>query len=150
MLGGNATLVDFSAQALQVAQRNAIKQGLADRVSFIQDDVLNFVAQTKYDLVHSAGLIEHSPMPLMGKFVRKHVECASAHGYVILMAPAPVWWYRAMRKLLEGIHRWPKDFETPLNKERLESITEKNGVNVLKSLQSGGLARASAIVGVPK
>lgn len=149
-IGGTATLVDYSAQALRVAKQNALREGLVDRISFVQDDVFNFIPQESHDLVHSGGLIEHFPMPLIGELVRRHVKCANAHGYVILMVPAPIWWYKAMRRFLEFVHWWPRDFEVPLNKEKLGSIAEKNGLEVLKSIQSSGLARASAIVGVPR
>jgi len=148
--GGSATLVDYSAQALNVAKRNALREGFSERISFIQDDAFNFFPRRGYDLVHSGGLIEHFPMPLMEQLVRKHANCANAHGYVVLMVPAPIWWYKAMRSFLEVVHWWPKDFEMPLNKEKLKSIAERSGIKVLKSLQSSGLARASAIVGVPK
>lgn len=147
--GGTATLVDYSAQALRIAKQNAFMEGLADRVSFTQDDVFNFIPQKSYDLVHSAGLIEHFPMPFLEKLVRKHVECVNAQGYIIIMVPAPIWWYKAMRRFLEIVQWWPKDFEVPLNKEKLEGIAEKNGLEILQSLQSSDLVRASAILGVP-
>ncbi len=147
--GGNATLVDYSAQALYVAKQNALREGFADRISFIQDDVFNFIPQRRYDLVHSGGLIEHFPIQLIEELVRKHVKCANAHGYVILMVPAPIWWYKTMRRFLEVFHWWPKDFEMPLDKDTLEDIAEKNGLKILKAIQSGGLARASAVIGTP-
>jgi len=149
-LGGNATLVDYSAQALRVAKHNSIREGLIDRISFVQSDVFNFIPQKRYDLVHSAGLVEHFSMPLLGEIVKRHVTCANAQGYVILMVPAPTWWYKAMRRFLEAVQRWPKDFEVPFDKKKLESIADKNGLRVLRSIQSSGLARASAILGMPR
>ena len=38
----------------------------------------------------------------------------------------------------------------PLNKEKLENIVEKNCLEVVESIQSNSLARASAITNVPR
>ena len=143
---GTATLVDYSRNALYVAKKNALKEGLADKISFIQDDVFNFIPKGKYDLVHSGGLIEHFPIPLICELVKKHAAHVKVNGYIILMTPAPVWWYKATRKFLEGVRWWPQDFETAFNKKMLEHLVETNNLNVLKSIQSNGIARASAIL----
>ena len=147
-IGGTATLVDYSAEALRVARQNSLRYRLVDRITFVQENVFNFIPRQGYDLVHSAGLIEHYPTRL-NELLKKHIQCANADGYVIIMVPAPIWWYKLMRCFLENFHIWPKSFELPLDKYRLKSIAEESGLKILKSLQSSGLARASAILGVP-
>lgn len=66
------------------------------------------------------------------------------------MVPAPIWWYNAARKFLAVVHWWPNDFKMPLDIEKLENIADKNELKVLKSLQSSGLVRTSAMLRVPK
>jgi len=149
-INGYATFIDYSEKALSVAKQNAKKEGLLEKASFSNADVFRYIPEEKYDLVHSGGLIEHFPMPRIDELVKKHANFAKASGYVIIMVPTPVWWYKITRKLLESIHWWPPNFETPFNKKMLDQIVKRNGLNVLRSLQSNRLARASAIVGTPQ
>lgn len=144
---GHATFIDYSKRALSLAKLNAKKAHLLDRVSFINSDVFCFNSKETYDLVHSGGLIEHFPMSRVDELVRKHANFVKSSGYILIMVPAPTWWYTVARKILESIRWWPPNFETPFSKKTLEQIVKRNGINVIKSLQSNYLARASAIVG---
>ena len=47
------TAVDISAAALDVARRNAVRTGFADRIRFLQSDLLEAVADERFDIVVS-------------------------------------------------------------------------------------------------
>jgi release factor glutamine methyltransferase len=51
--GAQVTAVDLSPEALAVAQRNAAKHGLADRVRFVQGDLFAPLGDERFDVVVS-------------------------------------------------------------------------------------------------
>ncbi len=44
-------LVDVSADALEVARKNVVRHGIADRVSLVKSDLLEAVPETRYELI---------------------------------------------------------------------------------------------------
>ena len=142
-----AMLVDYSKTALDYCERNTEKL-LLQRMQFVQADILEYASKKKYNLIHSGGLIEHFSGILQDTVIQKHLALCADNGYVIIMVPAPVWWYKIVRRIFETLGKWPQDFETALTLKELKNLCEKNGINVYRGIQSAGLARASAIIGV--
>jgi release factor glutamine methyltransferase len=48
-----ADAVDISAAAVEIAKRNAVKNGVADRVKFTAADIFNFEIHNQYDIIVS-------------------------------------------------------------------------------------------------
>jgi len=147
--GGSATLVDYSLPAIEVAKSNAIKAGVDKNVEFVNGDVFTLDRKREYDLVHSAGLIEHFSSERRDEIIRKHSSFACMEGYVIIMVPTKTWWYSIGRSILQSIGIWPQDFEVPLNGNELTELANRNLLTVKKTIESKGLARASAIIASP-
>jgi SAM-dependent methyltransferase len=70
--GCDVTLLDYTAHALQLAQRNFLHEGLP-RPRVVQADVrATGLRQDSYDVVYSLGLLEHfdDPAPVLREMVR--------------------------------------------------------------------------------
>jgi len=143
------TLVDYSKNALELSKRKFEENNIYNQ-KFIFANVLGFKTKEKYDIVHSGGLIEHFSGSELNKIIRKHVELCKKNGLIIIMVPAPLLWYKIYRKIMEGLGKWPKNMETPMDECYLIQLTEKNGIKVFNSTMSRGLARSSFIIGTPK
>jgi SAM-dependent methyltransferase len=64
--GARVTAVDLSSTSLEVARRRAEVFALGDRIDFVEADVErlgDFLPLEPYDLVHSFGVIHHTPDP---------------------------------------------------------------------------------------
>lgn len=142
----NAVLVDYSMDALEYSRKNT-ESKLIHRIKFINADILYYDSNNKYSLVHSGGLIEHFSGDLQDKIIQKHLALCAENGFIIIMVPAPVFWYKIMRSIFEIMGRWPKHFETPLSLDELKELCNKNGIQVLFGIKSSGLARSSTIIG---
>ncbi len=62
--GAEVVAVDLSAKSLEVAEKRARAEGLADRIEFVQGDAesLDAVVPVRpFDLVYSFGVIHHTP-----------------------------------------------------------------------------------------
>lgn len=141
-----AILIDYSTEALEYSKKNTEIE-LINRIKFINADVINYNSNNKYDLVHSGGLIEHFSGDLQDKIIQKHLDLCAENGFIIIMVPAPVFWYKIMRLIFETTGRWPKHFEKPLSLIELKELCYKNGIQVLYGIKSSGLTRSSTIIG---
>ncbi len=144
------TLVDYSRMALEFAKTAFVGLSYV-KLRLLEADVTRIRLGSEYDLVHSAGLIEH-----FGKgsreqldLVRRHAAACRRGGRVLIMVPAPVAWYKAARKIMELTERWPRDFEAPLTLANLSNVCSEAGLRVLAGVRSGGAARAAAVICEP-
>jgi len=78
----SATLVDSSAEALQLARR--VLAGI-DPVEFVQADILGYRSSRQFDIVLSSGVLEHFRGQALMDCLRVHADHAS--GLVVIIVP---------------------------------------------------------------
>jgi len=78
----SVTLVDSSYKAISLARGLFIKEE-ADSYSIIHSDIFEFVPNEKYDLVFSAGLIEHFREDDRPRILRRHMDLSQAECIII-------------------------------------------------------------------
>lgn len=81
--GWTVTAVDISARALAVGAAEAARQGLAERIEWVQADLAAWQPQAEYDLVTSAFL--HSPVELPREAILRRAAGAVAPGGRLLV-----------------------------------------------------------------
>jgi len=123
------TLVDSNKGALAASKKRFKKH----KVELINDDVLKFKKKTKYDLVHSQGLIEHFQGSNLNKIIRVHANYVKKGGYLLLFYPTPTRTYNAIRKVAELLKLWIFSDEVPLKSEYVKNLVEKNGFRLVSS-----------------
>ncbi|MBT2483487.1 MULTISPECIES: cyclopropane-fatty-acyl-phospholipid synthase family protein [unclassified Microbacterium] len=81
--GWTVTAVDISGRALAVGAAEAERQGLADRIEWVQADLATWQPPAEYDLVTSAFL--HSPVELPREAILRRAAAAVAPGGRLLV-----------------------------------------------------------------
>lgn len=122
------TLVDANARMLEVAQETFAP--VACEVTLIHGDFFTLPPRGAYDLVHSAGVVEHFERDRRATLLRLHAELVRPGGYCIVYAPTPSAAYRFWRRFLERVHLWPFSDEVPLLPEQLAQEVEAAGLQV--------------------
>lgn len=90
--GWQVTAVDISDTALQRGAAAAQSRGLADRITFVQHDLSNFVPEGTFDLISAHFL--HSMLPFDRPTILKRVAGAVRSGGILLIvdhAGPPPW-----------------------------------------------------------
>ncbi len=77
--------IDYTKDGVTVARKN-LKILNIDAV-VIEDDVFSYNPTEKFDIVFSAGLIEHFSGGKLQELVDKHIELCKNGGYVVLTIP---------------------------------------------------------------
>ena len=122
------TLVDTSDIALAYAYQQYRYKGLSPEL--IKKDVLKLNINQKYDFVHSYGLLEHFPKPLLKKAFQCHVKHLKQNGWLVCWVPTPDLFYRISRWYLEKTGQWIFGFEKPFLIEDFISLFKKEGLVV--------------------
>ncbi len=123
------TLVDSNGSMLQTARRT-----LGDvhcEKTFLQEDVLDLPLEERFDLVHSAGLVEHFETPDRERLLRLHADRTRPGGYCIVYVPTPTLSYRFWRRLAEGMNVWLYRDEVPLSEDLIVREVGETGLEVL-------------------
>ncbi|MDQ0645544.1 SAM-dependent methyltransferase [Microbacterium murale] len=81
--GWNVTALDISSVALAVGAAEATKEGLSDRIEWVQTDLATWRPSAQYDLVMSAFL--HSPVEFPREAVLRRAVSAVAPGGSLLI-----------------------------------------------------------------
>ncbi|MEE9268220.1 MAG: class I SAM-dependent methyltransferase [Thermoplasmata archaeon] len=144
------TLVDSNGSMLQTARRTL--DGVRCEKAFLQEDVLDLRLEERFDLVHSAGLVEHFETPDRKRLLRLHADRTRPDGYCIVYVPTPTFSYRFWRRLAEGMNVWIYSDEVPLSEDLLVREVGETGLEVLVSnhfwrgflTEVGVIARKSA------
>ncbi len=123
------TLVDSNGSMLQTARRTLA--AVECEKAFIQENVLKFPLEEPFDLVHSAGLVEHFETPDRRRLLRVHADHTGPGGYCIVYAPTPTLSYRFWRRLAEGMNIWLYTDEVPLAEDLLVREVGEAGLRVL-------------------
>jgi cyclopropane fatty-acyl-phospholipid synthase-like methyltransferase len=123
------TLVDSNKGALAASKKRFKKYN----VELINDDVMELKEESKYDLVHSQGLIEHFQGTDLDKIIRIHANYVKKGGYLLLFYPTPTITYKAIRKVAELLRIWIFSDEIPLKSEYVKNLVEKKGFRLVNS-----------------
>lgn len=59
--GAEVVGLDVSNEILQIAQRIAVREGVADRCQFIKEDFLNYSPEQPFDIVLALGFFDYTP-----------------------------------------------------------------------------------------
>lgn len=94
-------------------------------VSLLNRDILNLEMEQKFDLVFSAGLIEHFNAADTQKALLAHFAATRPGGLVLITFPTPTWLYKLTRWFSERLGLWIFHDERPLEAE--EVLTTING-----------------------
>jgi cyclopropane fatty-acyl-phospholipid synthase-like methyltransferase len=128
----SAMLVDSNSLALRMSEK--MFKPLSIKKTFIEEDVTNFHSERKFHLVHSHGLIEHFPVTVMHKLIKKHIDLARTDGYIIIFVPTSTGNYVRFRKACETLHIWPFPDERPVSKEEIISQTRRYNTLIVDSI----------------
>lgn len=109
-----------------------IERAGAGRAEALRADILDFDGRPEFDLVFSAGLIEHFPPAQTIRAVEAHFRAAKPGGLVILTFPTPMPLYRATRAASEALGLWIFHDERPLWLSEILPEIKKHG-EVLES-----------------
>lgn len=123
------TLVDSNASMLRTAEETL--DGIACEKAFLHADVLTLPLEEHFDLVHSAGLVEHFETADRNRLLRVHANHTRPGGYCIVYAPTPTRSYRFWRRLAEGMNVWLYTDEVPLEEGLLVREIREAGLGVV-------------------
>jgi len=122
-------LVDFNERLLKNSRKFFSDKNI--RVRFIKEDIRVLDLKEKFDLVHSAGVLEHFLPKDQKKIIEVHKRHLKKNGWVISYTPTPEPFYRFWRNLQESISMWRFPDEVPLKKSELSNIFINQGFEVL-------------------
>lgn len=125
------TIVDLNARMLTIARETLLRSPF--EVSFLREDVFKLDLREKFDLVHSAGLVEHFEDEKRRELIKIHAQYVKKGGYCVIFAPTPTLAYWFWRKVMESVHLWPFTDELPLSQAQLIKEVEETGLRVLGS-----------------
>ncbi|MFQ5907543.1 MAG: class I SAM-dependent methyltransferase [Thermoplasmata archaeon] len=123
------TLVDSNGAMLRTAEGTL--DGVRCEKTFLEEDVLDLALEERFDLVHSAGLVEHFETRDRRKLLELHADRTRPGGYCIVYAPTPTLSYRFWRRLAEGMNVWLYTDEVPLPRDVLVREVAEAGLEVL-------------------
>lgn len=123
------TLVDSNRKMLEIARQTLA--AVECEKQFIHSDFFELDLDEGYDLVHSAGVVEHFEDSRRAELLRLHASSLLDGGYCIVYAPTPTPAYRFWRDVAEALDIWPYHDEVPLTRERLVREAGAAGLRVL-------------------
>jgi 2-polyprenyl-3-methyl-5-hydroxy-6-metoxy-1,4-benzoquinol methylase len=103
---GSVVGIDFAPAMIEHARKMATEQGLADRCTFICDDVVNYRSNEQFDYVISVGVLDYvrDDRPFLAKLRQL------TRGKVILTYPRANTWRAPVRKLRLALRGCPVYF----------------------------------------
>lgn len=135
--GYNVSGLDFSPKGIEITRKNLDMLGIVHEL--FRGDLTEFVPKKLYDVVFSAGLVEHFHGDTLQRIVRKHIELAKPGGFVVVSVPNLSGWNLFYQKLLDsknvGIHNL-----SMMNLEFFNEIGKRNG---LENVYTGYVGRVN-------
>ncbi|MFC1710994.1 class I SAM-dependent methyltransferase [Patescibacteria group bacterium] len=120
------TIVDNNQTMLNIAKKTL--KPVQCKKEFINKDLFKLKLKEKFDLVHSAGLVEHFGGEKKKQIFKLHAQLTKPKGYCIIYAPTPTISYRVIRKIYELLRTWQFTDEIPLKPNQLLSLIKNTGL----------------------
>ncbi len=136
LLGAKTTLIDSSADALNVAK--TMYNMCNKKVTLLKGDVLESPPSdliNSFDLVSSWGLVEHFIGENREKVIAYHTRLLAPGGLCLISSPnrySPN--YRFIRGLKELTGTWNLEVEVPFSNLELRNIAKKVGLSQIRVL----------------
>jgi cyclopropane fatty-acyl-phospholipid synthase-like methyltransferase len=112
--------------------RNVLSKVQCEK-EFINMDFFNFELNKQYDIVHCAGVIEHSEPEKRYELLKKHCNATKTGGYCIIYFPTPTKTYLFFRKIAELSRNWIYSDEVPLKCKIIVEEMKSLGFTTIKS-----------------
>jgi len=96
--GGSATLVDYCDYALDNVKKEFQRAGLS--ATFLKEDFFDLKLESKFNLVHSEGVLEHFYDDMRVKAFEIHVNAMAEDGFLFIFVPTNNRSYRVFQRLL--------------------------------------------------
>ncbi len=90
--------VDYAEDGIKMTQENM--NMLEIEASVYNSDVFQYSSDEKYNIVFSAGLIEHFYGEKLREIIKKHFELAKVGGYVVIIIPNLKGWNYLYQRLI--------------------------------------------------
>ncbi len=123
------TLVDSNQRMLEISRQTF--SAVECEKQFIHSDVFEMDLDERFDLVHSAGVVEHFEDARRAELLRLHASFLLDGGYCIVYAPTPTPAYLFWRTVVEALDLWPYHDEVPLTRNQLVREGEQAGLRIL-------------------
>ncbi len=141
----HVTLVDFSNQALALADKNAYKAGTPARLVLADVTKLPFLAG-QFDIVWNEGVNEHFMGGARQLVFDEMARVCKPNGQVIIVVPnASNPFYVIWKFILQRQNRWPYGYEEPFTTRELRRKAIKSGL-VPKKTGGAGILRSLSYV----
>lgn len=125
----NVTLLDFSKNAIRVAQEIAKRHCV--KIKTIKTDCKKIPIKDNYfDLVFSVGLIEHFKQPL--PIIKEQLRVLKPNGYLVIDVPQKYNLYTLVKKsrMLRG--SFPFGWETEFSPQQLKNLALQLNLKLIK------------------
>lgn len=127
--GAKCYALDFSPEALRVCQEAAKKQGV--KIFTINADCQKIPFKKNFfDLVFSAGLVEHFPNPI--PMLKEQCEVLKKGGYLLVDVPQKYNLYTISKHIRMFFNIHPFGWETEYSKKDLQIIGAKLKLKLIK------------------
>ncbi|QQS15832.1 MAG: class I SAM-dependent methyltransferase [Candidatus Moraniibacteriota bacterium] len=133
----NVSGIDFSPKGIEITRKNLDVLGITHEL--FQGNLDSFVPKKHYDVVFSAGLIEHFHGDTLQRIIQKHIEFTKPGGFIVISVPNLSGWNLFYQKLLNSenvkIHN--------LDVMNLEFFNEVGNKDALENIYTGYIGRVN-------
>lgn len=140
-LGARVTLLDYSSEAIALAERNLSVLDLDGEL--IQADVFKLSPELLgiYDVAMSFGTVEHYRSPRRLGICRSHVDLVRPGGVVIISAPNILFLpHEILKTLLAARGKWFLGYEGSFSRSELSRVGRELGLRDVRIVGSSWLA----------
>lgn len=136
--GAAVTLMDYSKEALSLAERNFSSSGLT--ASFLRMDALALDSNLRqqFDIAMSFGTVEHFEGEERFNLAKTHFDLVRAGGIVIISVPNRLFFpHEILNFFLHRKNKWPLGYERSFSRSELLELAGRIGLN---NVEIGGSA----------
>ncbi len=136
--GAEVTLMDYSQEALSLAERNFSREGV--KAAFLLRDALDVPSSPRqeFDLAMSFGTVEHFEGEKRFLIAKAHFDLVRPGGLVIISVPNRLFFpHEILNFFLHKINKWPLGYERAFSSSELLELAGRIG---LENVEIGGSA----------